>query len=1084
MPPMPPPLQQPNADLEIAEEVVRLRQLLDNVGAYVYAKDTEGRYTYVNGMVRALFGVPQAEIIGASDEKFFDLARSADLRRHDRRVIDNGERIEREEHNVIAATGESRYYLSVKEPLRDSRGKVVGMFGISTDITEYKRVAAGLRESETRFKAVFEQAPLGLWLLDHKGRVIDCNDKFARYIGASREEILGFDVLNDSRDRSLIEPVTRALNGEPSRIETAYTSTAGRRSSVYRFYFQPVFLADELAYVLGFAEDIGAVKRAEDMLLARESLLTQIMDTASVAIFLVNGEGIITHANQCMAELFRQPLDELIGTEYVAHVHPSERDVGRARMLALLASDIPSVDLERLYWRNDGTEFWGRLTGRRFHDNAGEDRGLVGVIADIDDRRRAVDALVAAEAQFRDLVDSTPGIVWEADARSNDFTYVSQEAERLLGYPAADWLQPGFWPRHLHPDDRDWAPRYCAERSARLEAHAFEYRFIASDGRVVWLRDIVKVVAEDGAPRWLRGVMIDVTESKRASERLRGVVNAAMDGLMILNGGERITECNEALCDLTGHTRQALLRMTIGDLDPSAAAGPAETDAPTGVAGWIARIVAVGSDRFESRWRRWDGALIDVEVTASHLPISQEICVFVRDISQAKAHERELDRIAHFDALTGVPNRTLLADRMRQAVAQTKRAGALLAVCYIDLDGFKPVNDQFGHAAGDSLLVQVARRLASQLRGGDTLARIGGDEFIVLLQGMDGDADCEVAVTRLLEAMRQPFVVAAHEVMVSASIGVALYPRDDVDVDTLLRHADQAMYQAKESGKNRFHVFDAEHDRLARDRALHLAHIGRALENEEFVLYFQPVVDMRAGAVLGAEALIRWQHPERGLLPPAEFLPSIENNDLIVAIGDWVIASALAQLQEWWRQGLHLRVSVNIAARHLLREDFVPRLQAHLAACPEVPPAALTLEILETAALEDVGHVSALINACRALGVEFALDDFGTGYSSLSYLKQLPAGTLKIDRGFVCDMLVDAEDRAIVEGIVGLAGVFRRKVIAEGVETAAHGALLVGLGCDVAQGYGIARPMPAAAVAQWIAGWRPDSGWCPAPAAD
>ncbi|HET6718208.1 MAG TPA: EAL domain-containing protein [Rhodocyclaceae bacterium] len=401
----------------------------------------------------------------------------------------------------------------------------------------------------------------------------------------------------------------------------------------------------------------------------------------------------------------------------------------------------------------------------------------------------------------------------------------------------------------------------------------------------------------------------------------------------------------------------------------------------------------------------------------------------------------------------------------------------MMAVCYLDLDGFKPVNDQYGHAAGDRVLVEIAGRLRDCLRGSDTVARMGGDEFVLLLLGLVRIEECEAALARILKAVAAPLTVAGDPVTISASLGVALFPRDDVDVDTLLRHADQSMYLAKQSGKNRYHLFDPENDRVARDRSERLARIRQAIERREFVLYYQPQVDMQRGRVIGMEALIRWQHPERGILPPADFLSVIEDTDLIVDIGDWVIATALQQIDRWQQAGLELCVGVNIAARHLLRGDFVDRLQAHLAACPGVDPRRLDLEVLETAALEDIAHVSGVIRACQALGVSYSLDDFGTGYSSLTYLKSLPAETLKIDQTFVRDMLSDPDDRAIVQGVIGLARVFQREVIAEGVETIEHGSVLLTLGCARAQGYGIARPMPAAAVADWVGRWQPDAAW-------
>jgi EAL domain-containing protein (putative c-di-GMP-specific phosphodiesterase class I) len=313
---------------------------------------------------------------------------------------------------------------------------------------------------------------------------------------------------------------------------------------------------------------------------------------------------------------------------------------------------------------------------------------------------------------------------------------------------------------------------------------------------------------------------------------------------------------------------------------------------------------------------------------------------------------------------------------------------------------------------------------------------------------------------------------------VSASLGVTYYPQaKDLNADQLLRQADQAMYQAKLAGKNRYYVFDAEQDSSIRGHHESLERIRRALSAQEFLLYYQPKVNMRTGAVTGAEALIRWQHPEKGLLPPGVFLPVVEDHLLAIEIGEWVISTALTQMEIWHAIGLDIPVSVNISARQLQELNFVERLSATLSRHPNIRPGCLELEVLETSALEDMAHISKLIESCRGLGVKFSLDDFGTGYSSLTYLKRLPVTTLKIDQSFVRDMLDDPDDLATLQGILGLATAFNREVIAEGVETMEHGAMLLQLGCEHVQGYGIARPMPANELPAWAAAWRPDTSW-------
>ena len=446
-----------------------------------------------------------------------------------------------------------------------------------------------------------------------------------------------------------------------------------------------------------------------------------------------------------------------------------------------------------------------------------------------------------------------------------------------------------------------------------------------------------------------------------------------------------------------------------------------------------------------------------------------------KDVAEKKT---QLERLAHYDPLTGLPNRALLADRMSQAMMQSQRRGQRLAMAFLDLDGFKAINDTHGHAAGDQLLVTLAQRMKEALREGDTLARLGGDEFVAVLLDLDELDDTTLILNRLLTAAAQPVLYGETMLQVSASLGVSFYPQAQMmDADQLMRQADQAMYQAKQAGKNCFRIFDSEQDRSLRERHESMQSIRQAMAANEFVLQYQPKVNLRSGAVIGVEAFIRWIHPERGMLPPAQFLPMVEDHPLAVELGQWVIACAVAQIERWQQSGLNLPVSVNIGARHLHRADFVRCLREQLAKHPHVKPAGLALELLETSAFENLDHVCEVITACREIGIQCALDDFGTGYASLTYLKKLPVAQLKIGQSFVHGMLDDPKDRAILKSIIELAAVFELQVIAKGVETVGHGVKLLQLGCELGQGYAIAHPMLAAELPDWIANWRPDPAW-------
>lgn len=463
----------------------------------------------------------------------------------------------------------------------------------------------------------------------------------------------------------------------------------------------------------------------------------------------------------------------------------------------------------------------------------------------------------------------------------------------------------------------------------------------------------------------------------------------------------------------------------------------------------------------------------------------------LQDITEQKAVERQLEKanadladtvqilrhVAQYDVLTHLPNRALLADRMQQALLHHERTGRYVAVAFLDLDKFKAINDKHGHNIGDMLLIQVAMRMKATLREEDTISRIGGDEFVLVLGELASPEECEPLIKRLLASLAEPISVDNLSLQVSASIGLTLFPQDKVDAEQLLRHADQAMYLVKESGGNNYRFFDIAQDVAAKSQRESVEKVKSALHKNEFVLYYQPKVNMCTGQLIGAEALIRWQHPERGLLAPIHFLPYIENHELSIELGEWVIETALQQIAFWQARGYKIPVSVNIGALQLQQPDFPQRLHQILLKHPHVKPEYLELEILETSALQDIYLVSSTLDACHKLGVTFALDDFGTGYSSLAYLKRLKADSLKIDQTFVRDMLEDEDDLAIIKGIVSLAGTFKRHVIAEGVETVAHGAALISLGCVLAQGYGIAKPLPAKDLLNWYSHWQPDPSW-------
>jgi diguanylate cyclase (GGDEF)-like protein len=438
------------------------------------------------------------------------------------------------------------------------------------------------------------------------------------------------------------------------------------------------------------------------------------------------------------------------------------------------------------------------------------------------------------------------------------------------------------------------------------------------------------------------------------------------------------------------------------------------------------------------------------------------------DISMIKQHEADLDHIAHYDMLTSVPNRRLLSDRMEQAIAHTTRHGWNLAVCYLDLDGFKPINDQYGHEYGDLMLIEIANRLQNMSRGEDTVARLGGDEFVLLWNDIGSEANCIRALERIMKKLSEPMHLKGETLTVSASIGVTIYPDDNVDADSLLRHADHAMYIAKQLGKNRYQIFDARLEREILAQSELLSKVERGLKEDQFILHYQPKVDFTTGEIVGVEALLRWSDPVLGLIHPNEFLSLIESDSLALQMGRWVMRKAVCQAKQWDEQGITLPISINIFPRHLKSQTFIDDLHRAIAQhWPELPGHRLLLEIIETSDLEELEPIDEVINKCLNMGIGFSLDDFGTGYSSLVYLRRLSIEELKIDQSFVRDMLVDPDDAAIVVGVISLGNAFNLRVVAEGVENNQQAKYLVNLGCNIVQGYGMGRPMAANVFEQW-----------------
>jgi diguanylate cyclase (GGDEF)-like protein/PAS domain S-box-containing protein len=668
---------------------------------------------------------------------------------------------------------------------------------------------------------------------------------------------------------------------------------------------------------------------------------------------------------------------------------------------------------------------------------------------------------------------------WQADAEEG---FASMAWRSLTNQPTQPW-RPALWPQQVHPDDQQ-ALRQALDalRQGGTGRQQIELRLPDPATGWRWAEAVLMVTERDatGQPNRFLISLADVQDRREALERARMTASLFQhlhEGLLITDADLRTLDVNPAYTQILGIKREELIGTVPALLRPA----PADPIARQQRAALWAGLSNAGSWRGELVAQRRNGELCTLRATISTVPGPTRDLHYhvlaVSDITEQSVQREQLQRQALYDELTRLPNRTRLSQLLEGAMLAADRDGYLLVVCYLDLDRFKPVNDRYGHAAGDRLLTELAGRLRSALRSRqtwvDSAARLGGDEFVLLLRAGTLE-EARLAVERVLRVVSLPYAVgpAAEPVQVTASMGATIYPVDRSDADTLLRHADNAMYDAKQAGRNGYLFFDPENRRRTEERVMAIGRVQEALDNGEFVLHYQPKVDMSSGRVHGFEALLRWEHPQQGQIPPLQFLPLIEHTGLSARVGDWVLAQALEHLSQWRRSGLEISVSVNVSARHLQEPDFALRLSELLARHVEPLAAHLELEMLETAAHADIEAASALVSRCQAMGVRFALDDFGTGYSTLTYLKRLPVDVLKIDRSFVHHMLEDAQDRAIVEGVIGLAGTFGCVVVAEGVESPAQARTLIELGCGIGQGTGIAGPMPADRVAAWTREYR------------
>ena len=1075
----------------LEKQARKLTLAFDSLGGGRWEWDIATRSYHCEGQFYKAFGFSDADM-QAPDlwERWSALFHRLDAERNAAqlsRAMNGDEEHYEAECRVMNTAGQWRWVMSrgiVSE--RDAQGRPTALIGMSVDITVHRQTQEALQSAEAKYTTFYQALPdpAGISRISD-GHYLDVNPAFCELVGLSREAIMGHSsrhiAIWASENERLRLVDTFLRDGKVDRLPLLARAKGvifpGLMSA------RSVLIDGENCFAFIF-HDMTEAQRQSDELRALYNQLRQAGRMARLGAWENSrGKGFVSWSDMCFEIHGLAPQSPPPDSYIDRHVAPAYRQLLREKFRQSIRQRAAwSMELEVVH--ADGHLLWVRASGEPVIEN---DRvvSVRGVIQDIDQAKRAEQRLRQSEERFSRIFHLTPypmGL-----SRQSDGKYVDINSAWVAMTGIARNEAIGRTSRELGVLSDDDRQRLLLAASKTGELLDYELTLNVRTGSPRTVLQSMRPTEFEGEICWLFSVH-DITNRKREEEQVREreallslTLSAASLGLWdwnlqtgLVTGDSRWNEMRGLAVPEGAQTSTESIQWTHGvapeEIDRMTAELAHHADHPSTPFDTTLRVGAVGQP---TRWVRNLGKIVGYDDEGR----PERMLGISIDVTPQREQELLLQRMALYDALTGLPNRVLLARRLQECMDQTRETDTQLAVAYLDLDGFKPVNDRLGHGAGDRLLVVVAGRLTRALRPVDCVARLGGDEFVILMPGLASVSDCEGLLGRVMESISAPYTIDAERVVVTASIGYTMFPQDAADADTLLRHSDQAMYAAKQAGRNRFHQFDAAQEQAIQRIRSQGRHIRNALAESQFTLYLQPKVDMRSGAVVGAEALARWQHPERGIVGPAEFLPLIEGTELDITFGEWVVDAALTILEQLQDRAMPMPMSINISAHHLQRPGFAPWMAECLARHPKVPAHVVEIEIPESAALYDLLAVTTTLEHVRGLGVAVSLDDFGTGYSSLTYLRRLPMDTLKIDQSFVKGMMTDPGDLAIVQGVIGLARSFGYKVIAEGVETVEQGQMLLQLGCPQAQGYCIARPMPLDLFMEWAAQWQLPAGW-------
>jgi diguanylate cyclase (GGDEF)-like protein/PAS domain S-box-containing protein len=947
----------------------------------------------------------------------------------------------------------------------DRSGRVIGIVGLLKDITSRRRAEEQLKIQKAYAEGLIDGAPEAIVQVDNDDRVLRVNREFTKLFGYTPEEAEG-RMVNDlivpaDKKGEGLDLTRRAAAGERFEVEVRRRTKDGRLVEVSALA-TPIRTEDGQVGVFAAYRDISDRKKAAEALRESEARFRELADLLPTTIAEADKDRRLVYANKMAFELFGYPEEDFEKGLYLDEViHPDQRELAVERMAGVLAGETLGPTEYRLI-SGAGREFPGLVTSAPIWRN-GTVAGLRTTVQDLTSQKEAEAALRRSEEKYGTILEDIEDGYYELDLAGN-FTYATEVTAKIVGTPRHNFLGTNF-SDYCNKDNAEYVFKvYHGVYETGVPTKHVRYEFTSLEGVHKIMEASASLIrGEDGRPVGFRGTIRDMTarikaeEAVRESEeRHRKVLETAPDPMVVRDAEGLVTYINPTFTRVFGWTLEEKQGRRLDNI-------PKEHMPET----LRMRASIENGESFsgiETRRLTKDGRLVDVSVSGAVFFDAQGrrrgSVTTLQDITQRKTAEAELKYVAYHDILTGLPNRKSFYMRLEDILNQSQRrlANDTWALLFLDLDKFKHINDSLGHDVGDGLLKAAARRIKACLRRSDYIFRLGGDEFTIILTNLTHDTDVAKVARKILDSVAKPYSIKGHEFYTAASIGISVFPNDGLDVEILVKNADMAMYVAKEEG-NSFRFFTAEMNVKALERIKLEGNLRNAVERGEFLLHYQPLVD-ESRKIMGMEALIRWVHPELGLIPPARFIGLAEETGVIISIGEWVLRTACARARAWqllW--GRDLYIAVNLSARQF-RDPLLVETIRKVLDDTGLRPDLLRLEVTESCVMENPEDAIAKMESLRAIGIRFSIDDFGTGYSSLSYLKRFPIDTLKIDRSFVTDSMENSSDREIIKTIISMARNLHIETVAEGVETAEQQEFLCGQGCSMMQGFYFGRPMP------------------------